>query len=254
MALITFLSDFGERDHYVAAVKAKMYSIDPLQPFIDITHSIEQFNIAHGAFVLNSVFREFPEGTVHLVAVNSIAKKDTSYIALELEGHYFVGADNGIFSLISTKKPLKIVRLKEQGETLFPSKDILAGAACELANRGKLDSLGEEVSEISRMVGRELRITDNMILGNVIHVDHYGNLIVNIDIETFEAACAQRQFTIKFAREGVNKLNDNFHEVDEGDCCVIFNDLGLLEIAINRGNASQLLGLKYDSPVIVTFS
>lgn len=254
MGLITFLSDFGHKDHYVAAVKAKIYSIDPMQQVIDVTHAIEQFNIAHAAFVLKSVFKDFPEGSVHIIGVNSIAPKELSYIALEMEGHYFLGADNGIFSLLSTNKPTKIVQLKNQSETLFPVKDILAGAACELANRGKLDSLGEETTDINRIIGREIRITDTMVMGNVIHVDHYGNLIVNIDIETFEATCAKRSFTIKFAREGVNKINDNFHEVDEGDCCVVFNDLGLLEIAINRGNASQLLGLKYDSPVIVTFS
>lgn len=254
MALITFLSDFGDRDHYVSAVKAKIYAADLGLTIVDITHSIEPFNIAHGAFVLKSVFRDFPEGTVHIVGVNSINRGDDNYVALELEGHYFIGTDNGIFSLLSQELPSQVVRLPHNGDTIFPEKDIFAVAACELANRGKLESIGEETPELKRMIGRELRITDAMILGNIIHVDHYGNLIVNVDLETFDAARAGRSFTIKFAREGVSRINDSYRDVDEGDCCVTFNSLGLLEISINKGNAAQLLGLKYDSPVIISFS
>ncbi len=254
MALITFLSDFGERDHYVAAVKAKVFSIDQSQKIIDITHSIEPYNTAHGAYVLKSIFKEFPEGTVHMIGVNSIPRSGQDYIAVEIEGHYFVGTDNGLLSLISEKKPSKIVKLKDQKKSLFPVKDVFVEAACELANRGKLESLGESKTEMNRMIGRELRITDSMIMGNVIHIDHYGNLIINIDKSTFEATCAQREYTIKFAREGVKHLNEIYHDVDEGDVSVTFNSLGYLEIAIVGGNASQLLGLKYDSPVIVSFS
>src|SRR6478735_8099236 len=129
MAIITFMSDFGERDHYVAAVKARIYNLNHNVKIVDITHNIDLFNIPHAAFVLGSVFRDFPKGTVHLVSVNSPNREKDRMIAIKLEEHYFVGSDTGIFSLLSDKEPMVVVELRpdySNYSAVFPDRSLLA--------------------------------------------------------------------------------------------------------------------------------
>jgi S-adenosyl-L-methionine hydrolase (adenosine-forming) len=137
MAIITFLSDFGWRDHYVATVKAKILSVIPNVTIVDISHEIEPFNIPHTAYVLGSVFRDFPQGTVHLVAVNSPSKMEERFVALKLEEHYFVGPDNGIFSLLSDRNPSIIVELKNDVSTSlnFPERKCTSNGGCGIGKR-----------------------------------------------------------------------------------------------------------------------
>jgi len=252
MALITFMSDFGHRDHYVAAVKAKILAVNHNVKVIDINHEIEPYNIAHAAFVCNAVFRDFPKGTVHILAVNSLGKRGDKYLAIKLEDHYFVGTDNGLFSLISRDKPTAIVELP--GETSsFPERDVFAKAAVFLANEKSIYDLGIQIPEVKRMLNRELRLTQNQITGNVLHIDYYGNVITNIEKEGFETVSANRSYNVKFIREEIRKIGKGYNSIDEGDCAVFFNSNNLLEIAINKGNASQLLGLVYDDQVIIEF-
>lgn len=255
MAIITFMSDFGMSDHYVSAVKAKILSINPGLRIIDISHDIEPFNLAHAAYVLKSVFRDFPKGTVHLVSVNSHAGKISRYLALKLEDHFFVGSDNGIFSLISEQEPGMIAELLNNMDTnaSFPTKNIMAKAAAMLASGSAINDVGTYTKDLFQRVDRKFRATKKQISGNVIRVDHYGNLITNIEKEVYNILSKDRKCTIQFGRENTNKINFNYNEVDDGDCFVVFNDLGLLEIGINKGNASNLLGLKYDSPVSIIF-
>lgn len=256
MSIITFMSDFGLRDHYVASVKAKILSLDPSIQVVDLTHAIDEFNISHAAFVLGAVFRDFPEGTVHLVAVNAQETQLEKFIALELEGHFFVGTDNGIFSLISDVQPNTIVQiadLKTSKSNTFAAKSLLAPIAIALAQGVTIESLGEKLDFLNKKFNRQIKVTRNTIGGNVIHIDHFGNLITNISKEAFEPLRDKREFTIKFRRQSINTIHLNYTSVDEAECAIFFNSLGYLEIAINKGNAAQLLGMEYDSPVLIEF-
>ncbi len=254
MALITFISDFGNVDHYVAAVKARLFSINAVQQVIDISHHIERYDVAHGSFVLKSVFKEFPVGTVHLCAINSFNQKGEPYIAVKLENHFFVGADNGLFSLITESDPEEIIELEAiNRETAFPAKDIFAMAAARLAQGVPLATLGKPLSEIKKMIGRKVRATKRQIAGHVIRVDHYGNLITNIEKDVFDILRKGNTFSIIFAREALRNITETYDHSEGGDCFVIFNSLGLLEIGINKGNAAELLGMGYDSPVTINF-
>jgi hypothetical protein len=257
MAIITFTSDFGTRDHYVAAVKAKIFNYNSNIQVIDITHSIDHFNVAHGAFVLGSVFRDFPKGTVHLVAVNSLSNEQDKFIALKLEDHFFVGTDNGLFSLLSEKQAM-IVELKVEKSqySVFPEKNVMAFAAVSLASGKNLYDLGPNLpsNALKKLINRKLKIGKNAIEGNVVHIDAYGNAITNITKKDFEIMKMDRSFIIQFGREEFTKIQTIYDEIETGGCAIIFNDLGFLEIAINSGNASKLLGLEYDSAVRVIFS
>lgn len=255
MSIITFMSDFGMSDHYVSAVKAKIISINPGLRIFDISHQIEPFNIAHGAFVLKSVFRDFPKGTIHLISINSHGGKNNRYLATKIEGHFFVGPDNGIFSLISEEEPSMIAELFniDNQHTSFPARHILAKAAAMLASGSGLNDIGSYTKDYLRKIDRKFRATKKQISGNVVQVDHHGNLITNIEEEVFNILRKDRKFMIHFGREKAEKINKCYNENDDGDCFVLFNDLGLLEIGINKGNASKLLGMKYDSPVSIIF-
>ncbi|MEK6476806.1 SAM-dependent chlorinase/fluorinase [Catalinimonas sp. 4WD22] len=252
MPLITFMSDFGLTDYYIAAVKARLYTSDSSLRIVDISHQIDSFNLAHASFILRSVYRDFPQNTVHLIAVGASSYAD-EYIAVQLDNHFFVGADNGIISLLSEQEPQQIIRLSRDISSTFAAKDILAPAAAALASGKKLDEIGELVNSMNRKIPRQLKANKKMISGNIIHVDNYGNLITNIDRYTFEVLSKDIKYEIMLGREHFNRIHQNYFDVDYGECALFFNHQGLLEISINHGNASDLLGLNFDSPVQIRF-
>lgn len=255
MAIVTLLTDSGESDHYVAAIKAKILSVNPGLNLIDISHKILPCDLAHGAFVLKSVFRDFPKGTVHLVGVDANGGKEEQPIAIQLEDHFFVCSDNGLIGLISDKNHQLAVVLNSINpiQTTFPEKDILASAAARLASGVAITSLGKPLTDFKKMLNRQVKATKRIIAGHVMRVDNYGNLITNILKQDFDILSKGKTYTIQFGGEKTRRIQTEYHQVEQGDCFVLFNSLGLLEIGINKGNGSELLGLQYDSPVNITF-
>jgi S-adenosylmethionine hydrolase len=254
MGLITFLSDFGYRDHYVAAVKARILQLAPSVPVLDISHAVEPFNIAHAVHVLNAVFRDFPAGTVHLVGVNDLGGPRAAWHAASFQGHYFVAADNGLLALLCDGQPEELVSLGAASTlTSSPTRDLLAPAAVYLAQGGHLTDLGPTVTQFYQLLNRQVRLQDNRITGHVVHVDHYGNLITNITRQAVEVIGRNRSYTVHFARETVREIAAHFQAADPGEAVCIFNSQDQLCIGINQGNASELLGLHFDSQVDLRF-
>jgi S-adenosyl-L-methionine hydrolase (adenosine-forming) len=135
----------------------------------------------------------------------------------------------------------------------FPAKELLAPAAVYLAKGGDMDVLGDKTYDIRMLLNRQLRLNDHSITGHVIHVDRYGKLITNITRDSVDTIAHGRTYTVHFSRETVTCVHANYNQVDEGDCCCIFNSLGQLCIGINKGHASELLGLGFDSQIDVRF-
>src|SRR5688572_23694441 len=253
MAIITFLSDFGYTEHYVASVKARLVSSQPTIPIVDISHAIQPFDIAHAVYVISAVFRDFPEGTVHLIAVETQGSKTGKFHACKFQGHYFLAADNGLISLLTDSQPDELVELTTTGETSSATRDWLAPAALHLAQGGDLEDIGTPTTSMKQLLNRQLKLTDHLITGHVIHVDHYGNLITNITRDSIETIGHGRSFTISFAREKVNKISTRYSQPPEGECACIYNSQNFLCIGINKGHASELLGLDFDSQVDIHF-
>lgn len=255
MAIVTLLTDSGESDFYVAAIKAKILSTNPGLSIIDISHQIAPCDIAHGAFVLRAVFRDFPKGTVHLVGIDANGNRGEAYLAMQLEDHFFVGADNGLFGLISDKNQQSLVELNKINsvQTTFPEKDIFAPAAARLASGVNITTLGIALPQFKKMTDRYVKATRKMIAGHVIRVDHFGNLITNIPREAFETLSKGRTYTIQFGGEKFRRIHTQYHQTDQGECFLLFNSMDLLEIGIYKGNASELLGLTYDSAISILF-
>lgn len=255
MAIVTLLTDSGESDHYVAAIKAKIISINPGIRVEDISHKIKPSDIAHAAFVLRAVFRDFPKGTIHLVGVDATGNRGDAFIALQLEDHFFVGSDNGLFGLISEKSHQQLVELNAINtiSTTFPERDVFAPAAVKLASGVSITNLGIPMASFKKMIDRQVKATKKQITGTVVRVDNAGNLITNIPKETFDILSRNKTYTIQFGGEKFRRIHTQYNQADQGECFVVFNSLGLLEIGIYKGNASQLLGLDYDSTVNILF-
>lgn len=255
MAFVTLLTDSGKTDHYASAIKAAILKVNPGIGIIDISHEVEACDVAHGAFLLRSVFRDFPKGTVHLVGVDALGNPGDPFIAIQLEDHFFVGVDNGLFGLISSKAHQTLVQLNTINavDSTFPEKDILAPAAAKLASGVAITSLGKPMTTFKKMIDRHVKATRRQIAGHVIRVDHYGNLITNVPKIDFDNLSKGKNYTIQIGGEKFRRIHSNFNQTEQGDCFLIFNSLGLLEIGIYKGNASELLGLEYDSPINITF-
>jgi len=255
MAIVTLLTDSGESDHYVAAIKARIISINPGIRIEDISHKIKPSDIAHAAFVLRSVFRDFPKGTVHLVGVDATGNRGDAFIAVQLEDHFFVGCDNGLFGLISEKPHQQLIELNAINtvSTTFPERDVFAPTAVKLASGVSITNLGIPMSIFKKMIDRQVKATKKQITGTVIRVDRAGNLITNIPKESFEILSKDKVYTVQFGGEKFRRIHTQYNQAEQGECFILFNSLGLLEIGIYKGNASQLLGLDYDSTVNIIF-
>jgi S-adenosylmethionine hydrolase len=255
MAIVTLLTDSGESDHYIAAIKAKILGINPELRIVDISHHIRMFDIGHAAFVLRSVFRDFPKGTVHLAGVDAGGNRGDLFVMLKLEGHFFVGSDNGLFSLISDQQPETICEITSDNLplTTFPEKDILAETAARLASGERAESLGKPLASVKRLIDRQVKATKKQITGHIIRVDHFGNLITNIPREAFDILSKGKAYTIQFGGEKFRRIHGHYNQAEQGECFVVFNSLNFLEIGIFKGNAAELLGLTYDSVVNIVF-
>ncbi len=257
MALVTFISDFGKEDHYVAAVKAAILQVNPNLNIIDISHNIQPFGLSHGAYALRSVFRDFPKGTTHLVAIDTFVKK-WGALAIKLEDHFFVGPDNGILSLLSQERASTVVDINQLSpiESTFPAKDLYAAVAANLASGKNIHEIGPKKDDWVQLLDRQIKATKSLIAGNVVRIDNYGNLISNIPRTEFDQIIKLNNGTppsVRLGRERLNRIHSTYHDVEPGEIFCLFNQLGLLEIGINSGNASELLGMDFDSPISIHF-
>src|SRR6202000_841752 len=257
MAIITLTTDLGDKDIYQAALKGSILKLLPGVNIVDITHSVAAFNVQQAAFILKNSFYYFPEETVHLIGIDTVYNSDTKYLAVRYKSHYFVGSDNGIFSLMFASDPDEIVELNIMQDLKFlhfPLADIFVKAACHLANGGTLDKIGVPVSQIEQKMNLQPVLEKNLIKGSVIYIDSFQNVITNITKEFFNNVQQGRRFTLYFKRnETITNLSWHYNEVPEGEKLCLFGISEHLEIAINKGNAAGLLGLGLGDSVILDF-
>jgi len=257
MAIITLTTDLGDKDIYQAALKGSILKLLPTVNIVDITNSVAAYNIQQAAFILKNSFYYFPDETVHLIGIDTVFNTETRYLAVRYRNHYFVGADNGIFSLMFEEDAEEIVELNIMQDLKFlhfPLADIFVKAACHLAKGGTLAQIGLPVSDFEKKMNLQPVIEKNLIKGVVIYIDSFQNVITNITKEFFNRVQQNRRFTLSFKRnETINHLSWHYNEVPEGEKLCLFGISDHLEIAINKGNASGLLGLALGDSVIIDF-
>ena len=258
MTIITLISDWGLNSHYRASVKGSILRQIPDARIVDITHTLPAFDIMSCSFILKNTYPDFPPATIHIVAVNTEASMQSPHIVLKVNDMYFIGADNGVFSLLFEGQEFDAVELdilQDSDYFTFSTRDVFVKAAALIAGGKKLSSLGSPYKKLRKMIAFQPIITENRIEGKVIFVDDYENVFVNIDKATFRKVGKGRSYTIKFRTPGyaISTLRTSYSDVDQGERLALFGSTGFLEIAINQGKASSLLGLEVTDSVIIEF-
>lgn len=258
MSIITFTTDLGRKDHYVANLKGTVLRHHPRALMIDVTHEVSPFNVMEAAFLLESAFRQFPEGTIHIIAVDPDTSREHQGIAMEFEGHYFVGPDNGVMSLIKKKASAEVVAISnakiiDPGATRsFISQGVYAPAAAFLANGGKMEELGETWHMKEALWG-EPTYTHNSLRGVILHIDRFGNAITNITKDEFLRLKGDRSFQIFIRNVRLQRIVSAYSDVSRGEALALFSANNHLEISIREGAAAQLLGLKIQDMLTIEF-
>lgn len=252
MQIVTLTTDFGLNDYYVAILKGAMLQRSSDLQIIDISHHVKPYDIVQGAFLLKNTYGSFPPGTIHIITVNN-SPEGMSFIAFQHEGHYFIGPDNGIFSLIFNELPAAF-RLYYDPESSFPMKEMLADTVAHIAEGKPVFEAGMPAGETERRIALQPVISPSQIRGSVIYIDHYENVVVNVAQDLFEKVRNGRKFAVFFKRhDSITHLSRHYTDVAVGETLCRFNSAGFLEIAISMGKAGSLLGLKLDDMVQVDF-
>ena len=275
MAIITLTTDFGEKDHFAGAIKGAIHSeLDEIK-IVDISHSVSPFNISEAAYIIQNAYSSFPKGTIHLIGIDSELSPENKHIAVKLDDHYFICANNGIMSMIcaeiSAEKIVEI-NIHDRVETNFPVLDIFVKVACHIARGGTLDVIWKVINTIKPIKNLIPFINDdqNQIIGSVIYIDNYGNVVTNIKRKFFETVQKTRAYEVFARNHKFDKIHNKFSDIInfdieeskrniEGKGLVVFNSSGYLEIAVYKSNcttvggASTLMGLKTMDTVTVNF-
>lgn len=274
MSIITLTTDFGTKDHFVGAVKGAIYSELPDAKIVDITHHISPFNITETAYIIKNSYKSFPEGTIHIIGVDSELSKDNKHIALELDNHFFICPDNGLICMITKEiKPKKVVEINihDRVESSFPVLDVFVQVACFISRGGNLGVIGKEILTYKEMTEIQPQVNEdqNRISGGVIYIDNYGNVISNISKKLFTEVGKGRDFKVTARRYVFEKIFNKYNEIVnpdtedsrqfDGNRLALFNSAGYIELAIYKSNldtvggASTLLGLGYRDTITVEF-
>jgi hypothetical protein len=275
MAIITLTTDYGIKDPYVGAVKGAIFKQLPNVNVVDISHMITPFHIAEAAYIIQNSYITFPEGTIHIIGVDAEHTPDNRHVAVLLNGHFFICADNGVLCLIMNKlRPEKMVEINihDRIDTNFTMLDAFVQTACHIARGGTLEVIGKPVTYLQKIAGIFPQVSDQhlYIHGQVIYIDNYGNSVTNITREIFETVGKGRSFVLSARSERHKKILDRYSDVVnfnidrdqrdvDGKALCIFNSAGYIEIATYKsnpltvGSASSLFGLQIDAPVIINF-
>lgn len=256
--IITLLTDFGARDAYVGVMKGVILSVAPDARVVDLCHETPPHDIAVAAFLLAGAYHYFPRGTVHLVVVDPGVGTERRPVALAAGGHYFVGPDNGIFTLVLQRAGLGVhaVHLTEASYWLpspsatFHGRDIFAPVAARLAGGQSLNAFGQALdpAHLVRLGDVLARQAHGYIEGAVVHIDHFGNLLTNIP----EAWLAEGgPWRVSVAGRQLHGLRRAYGDVAPGETLALIGSGGFLEIAVSQGSAAASLGASRGLPVHV---
>ena len=253
--VIALLTDFGTRDHYAGTMKGVALGICPDATLVDISHDVPPHDIVAGALELAAAYKYFPAGTIFLVVVDPGVGSTRRGIAAEAGDYKFVAPDNGVLTaVIDEHAPKRVVELSERRyarptvSRTFEGRDRFAPAAAWLAKGIELVALGRPASAIHRLDLPHPRVDGERIVGEVLRVDRFGNLITNVDRRTFEKL-AGGQLEIQVGNRVVSKVVSAYADAPEGELCALFGSTDHLEIAANGASAAKELDLARGAPV-----
>jgi len=276
MAIITLTTDFGEKDYFAGAVKGAIYNELSDVRIVDISHSVSPFHITEASYIIKNAYKSFPKGSIHIIGIDSELTPENKHLAVKLDDHYFICANNGILSLLASEiRPEKIVEINihDKIQTNFPVLDVFVKVACHISRGGTLEVIGKSIDHIKHLKQFEPIINSDttQILGHVIYIDNYGNVITNISRKLFESTGKGREFKISARRHSFDAIYETYsHAInfevekehrkeEDGKKLAVFNSAGYIELAIYKSNpntvggAASLFGLEYLDTITINF-
>ena len=275
MSIITLTTDYGNKDYSVSELKAKIYNEITDVRIVDISHNISPFNLTEAAYIIKSAYRHFPKGSIHIIGIESDLTPENAHIAMKFDDNYFIGADNGIFSMIIgdfKADSMVEINIHKNYNNTITANDVFVKIATHISRDGKLEVIGKKIDSIKEIKDIKPVVSNdnNQIIGSVIYIDNYGNVVTNITQNTFDKIAKSRPFTIYARNVKFDKIFNNYSDAidysipkdkreEDGKKIALFNNLGYLELSIYKsnpstvGSASTLFGLGYRDQISIHF-
>jgi len=275
MSIITLTTDYGNKDYSVSELKAKIYNEITDVRIVDISHNISPFNLTEAAYIIKSAYRHFPKGSIHIIGIESDLTPENAHIAMKFDDNYFIGADNGIFSMIIgdfKADSMVEINIHKNYNNTITANDVFVKIATHISRDGKLEVVGKKIDSIKEIKNIKPVVSsdNNQIIGSVIYIDNYGNVVTNITQNIFDKIAKSRPFTIYARNVKFDKIFNNYSDAidysvpkdkreEDGKKIALFNNLGYLELSIYKsnpstvGSASTLFGLGYRDQISVHF-
>lgn len=258
---ITLTTDFGISDYYTGAMKGVIYNINPAATVVDISHSVQSFDLLDGAMMIAQSYSYYPKDSIHVVVVDPGVGTNRRPILATVGSHYFIAPDNGVLSLVFEREERIQVRhitsthyFVQPVSQTFHGRDIFAAVAGWLSKGVETSKFGETVEDYVKFVAPRAKSGDgNQVKGLVLKVDKFGTLVTNITPADV-AGMFGGEFKINVGNATVTKLVSNYAEGAKGEAFAIIGSGGFLEISVNRGSAAQVTGANKGSEVVVTIS
>jgi S-adenosylmethionine hydrolase len=243
MKIITFLSDFGFNDWFVAAVRGEIFKINSSVVIVDISHTVHPHDIRSAAFILKCVYKNFPLGTVHLSVIDPGVGSDRKPLIVKSDGYYFVGPDNGVFSYVYNEhSEVYAITMTGGLSSTFHARDVFGPVAAKLTKDKEPEDLGVKIRDFVRFEFPRPQRKGETICGEVVYVDHFGNCITNIENSEHiaELHIMKQKIAVKnFYGEGL-----------PGEVICVQGSSGYYEIACNRGDARTMLHAEIGTKVV----
>ena len=257
-SIITLLTDFGTKDHYVASMKGAILNINPKCILVDITHHVKPHDIEEGAFILCNAYSFFPKGTIHLCVIDPGVGGPRKPILVVTSNYFFVGPDNGLFTLVLQREKVKqVVSLTNQVfflsqvSTTFHGRDLFAPVVGHLSLGVKPNAFGKEVHSWMKLIFRKPWVEGKQLIGEVLHIDAFGNLISNIDKERLLHFVKDHPFIVRTGKRIIRGLRKGYWDGKKDEPMVLLGSGGFLEISVREGSAQKILKVKRGDNIIV---
>jgi len=271
MQIVTLTTDSGLQDFYVAAMKGAVLKNIPSATIIDVSHSVKPFDVAEAAFQLHCCYKDFPDGTIHIIGVDSEPNFNSNVPSLPTimyyKKQYFISNDNGFYgAFLDDDVPEAMYRfsaVKSFPEmSTFTAKNCFIELAAKIIAKTPIESFAEPVFSYKKAFSQKPIIEQFLIQGTVIHIDSFGNIITNVSRADFERFGEGTPFVIYYLNKNyhIDQISTYYNDVSSGERLAIFNSNNLLEIAINRGangstgGAAKLFGIRLGEIIRIEFT
>jgi hypothetical protein len=257
--IITLTTDFGSNDHLVGAMKGVILRVNPDVSIVDISHHVIPYDILDAALTIGQAYRYFPARTVHIVVVDPGVGTQRRPLLVSGDQHYFVGPDNGVFSMVYEREERLTVRhvmaehyFVNPISMTFHGRDVFAPTAAWLTKNGQPSSFGDEITDFVRFSLPKPKSANGQVKGVVLKLDNFGNAVTNLTAEDVpQLLAANAKFKISVGGKQVTRFAQTYSQGDPGEPFAVIGSSGFVEISVNKASAARLLGVQRGAEVTV---